>query len=691
MTAGKAKTERSTSNAPSYEITDGTLRIAGAPVLEGLAPSWSVVEDTTGSGVFLRSEATDAACFLELPLGRLSGMIRFTSCHRFSPFWTKPANGTTDAEVQPETLWLLALSDTGRCTLVVPLLDATTRYSLRGTVGGLAVVAETGDPAVTSDGGVVLYVSSGGDPYALAAAGARAVQRHLGTGVLRVDKPVPDFVDLFGWCTWDAFYKEVSADKVLAGLKAFASGGVQPPLLILDDGWQTWVKAATGEERLMSLAPNERFGGDLTALVRETKERFRVQRFLVWHALLGYWGGLDEQSLPDYGTRTVARAFGPGLLEQESRWNTGPWGAQVGVPSAEKIGTFYDDYHRQLAAQGVDGVKVDVQAMLEGVSAGQGGRMALAIAYRRALETSVTQHFGGRLINCMSSTSECAYLAADSTLMRTSDDFFPQRPESHGLHLHTNALAGMWFGEFMQPDWDMFQSTHERGSFHAAARAVSGGPVYVSDKVGAHDFELLRKVVLSDGTVLRADYPGRPTLDCLYADPTREPVLLKIFNLNDDCGVIGLFNARYGAPAGERVSGAVAASNVPLLRRGNYAALAHRSGNVWPCAFDDRTPIDLAEGEWELVSFAPVENGFAALGLADKFNSTRAISSRMWQQGECHLSFRDGGSFVAWAAHKPSTVLCDDHPIAFSYDQAGGQLAVTVPAGHPHSLVIRWP
>jgi raffinose synthase len=183
-------------------------------------------------------------------------MIRFTSCHRYSPFWTKPANGTTEAEVQPETLWLLAQTDAGRCTMVVPLLDSTTRYSLRGTAAGLALVAETGDPAVVSDGGVALFVSSGDDPYALAAAGgARAVHRHLGTGGLRTDKPVPDFLDLFGWCNWDAFYKEVSADKVLAGLDAFARGGVQPPLLILDDGWQTWRRSATGEERLTSLAP----------------------------------------------------------------------------------------------------------------------------------------------------------------------------------------------------------------------------------------------------------------------------------------------------------------------------------------------------------------------------------------------------------------------------------------------------
>jgi raffinose synthase len=141
-------------------------------------------------------------------------------------------------------------------------------------------------------------------------------------------KPGKDFLDLFGWCTWDAFYKQVSADKVLAGLDAFARGGVEPRLLILDDGWQTWHRSATGEERLTSLAPKERFGGDLKALVSESKERFRVQRFLVWHALLGYWSGLCEQSLPGYGTHTVARSFGPRPTRTAAALECGPVGAR---------------------------------------------------------------------------------------------------------------------------------------------------------------------------------------------------------------------------------------------------------------------------------------------------------------------------------------------------------------------------
>jgi raffinose synthase len=669
-----------------HDATQGLLRSGAQPVLR-LSAGWSAVPDDTGAGLFLRFAAAEPGTYVEQTLGTIAGLERFTSLYRFSSFWTRPAVGRSECELQPETLWLLAQAGPDAYTLIVPLLDELSRYSLRASSDAIVVAAETGDPGLACNGGVAVFVAAGSEPYGLVSAAARAVRRFMNSGRLREDKPLPDFIDLFGWCTWDAFYKDVSADKVLAGLASFVRAGVSPRLLILDDGWQTWRRAASGEDRLTSLAANERFGGDLGALAQAAKTRFGVQRFLVWHALLGYWGGLDDEAFAAYGTRGVARSFGPGLLEQEPHWNVRPWGAQLGVPASDAFTAFYDDFHATLARQGVDGVKVDAQAMLEAVSAGQGGRMAMARASRRALEASVEKHFHGRLINCMSCTSECAYLSAGSTLMRSSDDFFPSRPESHGLHLHVNAMAGVWFGEFMQPDWDMFQSAHPRGAFHAAARAVSGGPVYVSDAVGAHDAGLLRKLVLSDGSVLRADLPGRPTPDTLFADPTREPVLLKVFNRNRDGGVVGLFNAGTRL---EPIAGTVAPQDVPGLDLSReFVAWAHRGDRLWRCT-GEPAAIALAEGEWEIVSFAPVEQGFAALGLADKFNSGGAIVSRTWQGGECRIELRDGGAFLAWAQTPPRELRCDDEPLPFAHDRASGHLRADVPAGARRSLVLDW-
>ena len=92
----------------------------------------------------------------------------------------------------------------------------------------------------------------------------------------------------------------------------------------------------------------------------------------------------------------------------------------------------------------------------------------------------------------------------------------------------------MFMGEVVVPDWDMFHSLGDAGPLHAAARAVGGCPVYVSDSPGKHDFDLLRQLVFPSGKVLRAKLPGRPTRDCLYADTCRDGVSsLKVWNVNE--------------------------------------------------------------------------------------------------------------------------------------------------------------
>jgi raffinose synthase len=449
----------------------------------------------------------------------------------------------------------------------------------------------------------------------------------------------------------------------------------------------------TGEERLSSLAPNARFGSDLSATVHLAKNEFKIRTFLVWHALNGYWGGVDGVELPGYQVQDVARSYGPGILRHAPMLNVEYWGPLAGLVPAEQIGKFMDDYHSRLQAQGVDGVKVDNQAVIESLASGQGGRVALTRAYRKALETSVAAHFSGRLINCMSSGMETYYGSPLSNLIRTSTDFWPARPESHGEHLYCNAQVGVWFGEFMQPDWDMFQSNHAMGAFHAAGRAVSGGPVYVSDTVDGHNFELLRKLVLSDGSVLRADQPGRPTRDCLFADVTREPVLLKIFNFNSDCAVIGVFNANYHAveTARSSLAGTVSPADAPGLAGDEFAGFAQQANRVWHCRRADREPVQLKEGDWEIVSFAPVDHGVALLGLANKLNSTGAIMAKGWHvDGTYAITLRDGGDVVAWTEKAPGAVMSGDEAITFRHDAATGRLSFTLPATGPKTVLLRW-
>jgi stachyose synthetase len=76
-------------------------------------------------------------------------------------------------------------------------------------------------------------------------------------------------------------------------------------------------------------------------------------------------------------------------------------------------------------------------------------------------------------------------------------------------------------------------SDHAGAAFHAASRAIYGGPVYVSGSLGGHDFALLRRLVFSDGTVPRCLHYALPTRDCLFKNPLfDQETVLKIWNLN---------------------------------------------------------------------------------------------------------------------------------------------------------------
>lgn len=81
-----------------------------------------------------------------------------------------------------------------------------------------------------------LLVVAGRDPFDLLERGVTAAARLSGTAKHRSQKEVPPACDVFGFCTWDAFYSRVSASGIQAGLASLAEGGVPPKLLIVDDG-----------------------------------------------------------------------------------------------------------------------------------------------------------------------------------------------------------------------------------------------------------------------------------------------------------------------------------------------------------------------------------------------------------------------------------------------------------------------
>jgi len=300
-----------------------------------------------------------------------------------------------------------------------------------------------------------------------------------------------------------------------------------------------------------------------------------------------------------------------------------------------------------------DLMSIHVQSSIEAHANGLGGRVRLSRIIREGLESSVQKHFAGELINCMSNANDMVYHCHDSNLMRSSNDFFPDQPLSHSKHVYCNAVNSIWLGQFVWCDWDMFQTGHPYGAYHAAARAISGGPIYVSDRVDEHDFDLIRSLTDRNGKNLRSMNVAMPTLDCLFADPRKDQSLYKIFNQNAFGSVVGVFS--FG---GEMCTTTVSPSDVPGNGNGRYALHSHRTGKNIVLTYDEIWDISLERVDFDIITISKIEDGVAVIGLQEKLNCGAAVQEITRCAEGLHLQIADQGQLLIYTEKTGFQTIC---------------------------------
>lgn len=667
------------SEAPTNSVcsTGKTVTICGQDVLAGLDAS---------ADVFAKPAPAKLGRFVRVPKAVVaSGGLRslqVTALRAYvclslkdSCYWLKPSFGGDVVGELQEGQYLLWQRQDGLWGLLLPLVDGDVRTVVTSDgEGGISLSMSGALPGAEPESATACFVGLGSDPYKLTRDAMRAVSRRLGTFRPREDKTEPSCLDYWGWCTWNAFYGDVTQEKVLAGLKSFQAG-IMPGFIILDDGWED-----REEDFLLSLEPApHRFPQGLAPLVDKAKREFGVKVFGLHLILQGYWSGISPNG-PLGKEYTLVR----------NRGCIRPWeGADAGIRDLQMLvpqqaQAFWHRFQQRVRSWGVDMIKVDGQAGLHLFSQGHFGRGSTMAAYQQALQTPAADLFGNNLIHCMCHGSDIAYHMQQGNIWRTSDDFFPNRPDSHGAHLQCNALNSVWASTFVFCDWDMFWSRHPQGAFHAAARAISGGPVYVSDCPGETDFELIRKLVLSGGRVIRCAEPALPSPENLLHDACREDVLLKVANRNGGAGVLGLFNCRHDS----RVEDTYGVASFPRLEGESFAVWCHNAQTLQVVSRSQRLTIGLEPLGFELAQFVPIRSGIACLGLLDKFNSTGACRIT-WRGNVCSVKLADGGRVGFYCERAPELVRISGVTTTGEYNAETGLLVLDLPPGRPHNIRVR--
>ncbi|XP_012438963.1 probable galactinol--sucrose galactosyltransferase 2 [Gossypium raimondii] len=725
-------------------VNDGCLMVRGKVVLTHV-PTNIILSPGISGAAFLGSTSPISTSRHVFTLGILEG-YKHLCLYRFKIWWMIPGYGKSGSEIPLETqLLLLEIKEesivedddssgpptpTTFYVLFLPVLDGDFRTSLQGTPANeLQFCAESGDANVQNSQILEpVFISSGDNPFELIKNSIKILEKHKGTFRHIENKKIPAHLDWFGWCTWDAFYTEVNPQDIKEGLQSFSDGGCSPRYLIIDDGWQDTVNEFHKEgepliegtqfaTRLVDIKENSKFKSleseagcnNLHEFISMIKGKYGLKYVYVWHALTGYWGGVlpSSETMKKYNPKIVYPIQSPGNIGNlrdiipDSLEKYG-----VGIIDPQKIFDFYNDLHSYLSSNGIDGVKVDAQNLIETLGSGFGGRVSLTRRYQQALEQSTSRNFkDNNLICCMSHNSDSIYSWKTSAVARASEDFMPREPTFQTLHIASVAFNSLLLGEIVVPDWDMFHSKHDTAEFHGIARAIGGCAVYVSDKPGNHDFEILRKLVLPDGSVLRAKHAGRPTRDCLFRDPVMDgKSLLKIWNLNKLSGVVGVFNCQGAGswPLKQTIkdmpstplviSGNVSPCDVEFIEdvagenwNGDFAVYAFNSGSLSRLPMNGNIKVTLATLKCETFTISPIRvlgEGvhFAPIGLLDMYNSGGAVESideNMKNSSELiKIKVRGCGRFGAYTSLKPRSCMVDMEEEEFIYNSENGLLTL---------------
>lgn len=532
----------------------------------------------------------------------------------------------------------------------------------------------TGVAGLTTCHSPALVIAAGADPFALPQATLKSGFALLGKPYLpKEQRKYPEVLEYLGWCSWDAFHMYVSHDKLMAKAEEFRAKELPVRWMIFDDMWAE-VKGNDSPRGMHSRtlysfeADPVRFPQGLKGAIADLKNTYGL-KIGVWHPTTGYWSGIDPQG-------PIAAALGDNLV------TTG--GGRL-MPDLRdgKAYAFYEALHSFLKDCGTDFVKIDNQSYIQRwcrhtLPVGQA-----AYQLHQAIEDTVDKYYDGALINCMGMANENFWNRPRSVVSRCSDDFRPEDRAWFRKHIMQCSYNSYTQGCLYVADWDMWWTDDSQSSKNSVLRAMSGGPVYISDKLDRSVREVIMPIVLNDGRILRCDQAAVPTADCLLVDHEVSGRPLKVWNRIGDCGVIAAFNLD-----GEEkpVHGTISADDLPFADAEEYV--------LWD--WHARRPTRLKRGEKHaftldgydnfcLYLVLPIKDGLAPIGLLDKYMSPAAVEALT----NTAFRLKEGGLFGFVSDNPPKALVVDGKPVSFTA-RDGYYTAVCGEIGKPAEISVEF-
>jgi len=570
------------------------------------------------------------------------------------PFQTAPVWVNSLGQIPGQTQFALWQEKNGQWGCMIALVGGGLRTYLHGDGKKVVATADSLDPEFAPSIVPIFAIGWGDDPYQLIddiyAFGMKVMKDLDPKGVignLRRDKKFPEIWGYLGWCSWNAYYRWVDQKDLYANAESFKKAGVPVRWILIDDCWSTVNPRQTlspwSPGKLTGLeADPEKFPGGLKQTVKTLKEDYGFSWVGVWHTFEGYWSGIQIDS-------EVGKKYGDYLF---------PISEKVAVPdpSSDKGEKFWDAWYKFMADSGVDFVKVDNQGALGWMTEGKLPVSFVQAQAHQNLEGPAEKYFNLNVMNCMEQNIETIYQWEKTNLGRAAVDYTPISYTNPRNNCWLNVMNSLWFTQLLWPDYDMWMSHDGHPEYYTVEHAISGGPIYTTDKPGKEKFEYYWPLILSDGLVIRPDQPALPTRKCLLNDPRTDLIPLSAFAPAGEAGMLAVWNVdKFFRP----VKAELAPSDVEGIEGEKFAIYEYFSGKLLVKGRNENFSEKLKGWEVKLYSVVPVKDGFAPIGLVNKYISPATISQVKREPGKVTVELKEPGTFAAYCERKPKQVKRD--------------------------------
>ena len=471
---------------------------------------------------------------------------------------------------------------------------------------------------------------------------AAALDQIRGALKLREEKAYPEAFRYLGWCSWDCFHLGVTGQNSVETLKGLTESPVPIRWALIDDGHYD----------KKTLLNNEKFPNSYAPLM-EYRSDSKLKWMGIWYAMFGNFEGTK----PNPGWDAVQESFkvsGSRMMPKED------------VDSGR---AYFRHIFREAKKYDFDLLKIDFQSYNINYFKGKTPEdksifpnpYEASVIAQQAFHEVVKQDYKG-LINCNWHNPVCLFKSYDSVVGRCSED--NRGGEADAISHTFHAFAAMpWLGQVAWGDHDMFHSgdkSPKAAKFNAVAKAMSGGPVYLSELAEKIRPEFVSPLVYQDGELLRPLAPGAPLAEDLFHELYEERLMTAVAPLAGNSALFVVYGMNRNAPA----------SGMTFKRVLTDADYAQASGMIqpypglWPVPKDGilvydwqaGTARELGKGyevalkgfDYQVLQMSPIEAGVAIIGRTDKHLPAAAVKLIKRNGAAVEVTLAEAGPFGIW-------------------------------------------